>query len=263
MGRQLGLDLGLRQAHGPRLGRGALEQRDQGIIGAGPHQPVDQAANRFQPPRIPRAAAVAASTGISILVAWLMLRLSSWRQLYPEDQGNYHALRGRVPFLHQPWSPPTPNPAYSPADARRAPVAPLPRRGLLALPALLARPARAAPVLRIGSKNFTEQLVVAELFAQGLERAGAKVERRVNLGGTAIAQASLLSGEIDLYPEYTGTGLGVVLKQKPEGTASRGAGQGPRRLRRRSSTSPGSTPPASTTAMRCCCCRGPRGGWAS
>jgi osmoprotectant transport system substrate-binding protein len=96
----------------------------------------------------------------------------------------------------------------------------LPRRALLALPALLARPAGAAPVLRIGSKNFTEQLVVAELFAQGLEKAGARVERRVNLGGTAIAQASLLSGEIDLYPEYTGTGLGVVLKQKPEGTAA-------------------------------------------
>ena len=96
----------------------------------------------------------------------------------------------------------------------------LPRRGLLALPALLARPARAAPLLRIGSKNFTEQLVVAELFAQGLERAGARVERRVNLGGTAIAQAALLSGEIDLYPEYTGTGLGVVLKQPPVGSAA-------------------------------------------
>lgn len=96
----------------------------------------------------------------------------------------------------------------------------LPRRGLLALPALLARPAGAAPLLRIGSKNFTEQLVVAELFAQGLERAGATVERRVNLGGTAIAQAALLAGEIDLYPEYTGTGLGVVLKQPPEGSAA-------------------------------------------
>ena len=94
------------------------------------------------------------------------------------------------------------------------------RRGLLALPALLARPARAAPLLRIGSKNFTEQLVVAELFAQGLEKAGAKVERRVNLGGTAIAQQALLAGEIDLYPEYTGTGLGVVLKQPPVGNAA-------------------------------------------
>ena len=97
---------------------------------------------------------------------------------------------------------------------------PLPRRGLLALPSLLARPARAAPRLRIGSKNFTEQLVVAELFAQGLEKAGATVERRVNLGGTAIAQAALLAGEIDLYPEYTGTGLGVVLKQPPVGSAA-------------------------------------------
>ncbi len=99
------------------------------------------------------------------------------------------------------------------------PGRPLPRRGLLALPALLARPARAAPQLRIGSKNFTEQLVVAELFAQGLEGAGARVERRVNLGGTAIAHQALTTGEIDLYPEYTGTGLGVVLKQPPEGSA--------------------------------------------
>ncbi|MDB5372694.1 MAG: hypothetical protein JWP04_1336, partial [Belnapia sp.] len=95
------------------------------------------------------------------------------------------------------------------------------RRAILglafALPAI--RPARAAPLLRVGSKNFTEQLVVAELFAQALEKAGARVERRVNLGGTAIAQQALLAGEIDLYPEYTGTGLGVVLKQPPEGDA--------------------------------------------
>jgi osmoprotectant transport system substrate-binding protein len=93
------------------------------------------------------------------------------------------------------------------------------RRHLLAA---LAAPslAHAAQTLRIGSKNFTEQLVVAELFAQGLERAGAQVQRRVNLGGTAIAQQALLAGEIDLYPEYTGTGLGVVLKQPPVGDAT-------------------------------------------
>jgi osmoprotectant transport system substrate-binding protein len=110
-----------------------------------------------------------------------------------------------------------PPPGLSPGHA-------LARRGLLALPALLApglltRPARAAPLVRVGSKNFTEQLVVGELFAQGLEHAGARVERRLNLGGTAIAQQALVAGEIDLYPEYTGTGLGVVLKQPPEGTA--------------------------------------------
>ncbi|MBL6453757.1 ABC transporter substrate-binding protein [Belnapia sp. T6] len=86
----------------------------------------------------------------------------------------------------------------------------------LAAPAL----ARAAAALRVGSKNFTEQLVVAELFAQALEAAGARVERRVNLGGTAIAHQALLAGEIDLYPEYTGTGLGVVLKEPPEGDAA-------------------------------------------
>lgn len=87
---------------------------------------------------------------------------------------------------------------------------------LLALPAL-AR-AQARPVLRVGSKNFTEQLVVGELYAQALEAAGAQVQRRLNLGGTLIAQQALLSGEIDLYPEYTGTGLGVVLKTGTEGT---------------------------------------------
>ncbi|MCO6417464.1 hypothetical protein JYK14_15020 [Siccirubricoccus sp. KC 17139] len=96
----------------------------------------------------------------------------------------------------------------------------LPRRALLALPWLLSAPARAAPRLRIGSKNFTEQLVVGELYAQSLEAMGATVERRLNLGGTAIAQQALTSDEIDLYPEYTGTGLGVVLKEPPEGDAA-------------------------------------------
>ena len=95
------------------------------------------------------------------------------------------------------------------------------RRALLALP-LLARPARAQapPLLRIGSKNFTEQLILGELWAQALEAAGvARIERRLNLGGTLIAQQALTSGQIDLYPEYTGTGLGVVLKEDTAGTA--------------------------------------------
>jgi osmoprotectant transport system substrate-binding protein len=92
---------------------------------------------------------------------------------------------------------------------------------LLALTTPLAPlvPARAASPLRVGSKNFTEQLVVGELYAQALEAAGAMVERRLNLGGTLIAQQALLAGEIDLYPEYTGTGLGVVLKAPTEGSA--------------------------------------------
>lgn len=96
------------------------------------------------------------------------------------------------------------------------------RRHLLAcagLASLLAAPAKAQAPLRIGSKNFTEQLLVGELYAQALEAAGARVERRLNLGGTLIAQQAMVSGQLDLYPEYTGTGLGVVLRQPTEGTA--------------------------------------------
>jgi glycine betaine/choline ABC-type transport system substrate-binding protein len=64
----------------------------------------------------------------------------------------------------------------------------------------------------IGSKNFTEQIVLAELFAQQIEaRTGLRVERKVNLGGTLICQQALVSGKIDLYPEYTGTALTAVL----------------------------------------------------
>jgi osmoprotectant transport system substrate-binding protein len=94
------------------------------------------------------------------------------------------------------------------------------RRAVLAAPfAAGAALAQSAPLLRVGSKNFTEQLVVGELWAAALEAAGARVERRLNLGGTLIAQQALVSGQIDLYPEYTGTGLGVVLKEGTEGTA--------------------------------------------
>ena len=69
----------------------------------------------------------------------------------------------------------------------------------------------------VGSKNFTEQIVLAELFAQQIEAHSAlRVERRVNLGGTLICQQALLSGKIDLYPEYTGTALTAVLNEPPQ-----------------------------------------------
>lgn len=67
--------------------------------------------------------------------------------------------------------------------------------------------------VKVGSKDFTEEFIVAELYAQLLEDAGFKVEKKLNLGGTPIAQAALINGEIDLYPEYTSTGLLTVLKQ--------------------------------------------------
>ncbi|MCE1254798.1 MAG: quaternary ammonium transporter, partial [Anaerolineae bacterium] len=69
--------------------------------------------------------------------------------------------------------------------------------------------------LVVGSKDFTEEFIVAEMYAQILENAGFTVERKLNLGGTPIAHEALLNGQIDLYPEYTSTGLLTVLKQSP------------------------------------------------
>ena len=75
--------------------------------------------------------------------------------------------------------------------------------------------ARTRP-LTVGSKNFTEQIVLGEIAAQQLERRlGAKVDRKLDLGGTLLAQQALRNGEIDLYPEYTGTALTAVLKLVP------------------------------------------------
>lgn len=63
----------------------------------------------------------------------------------------------------------------------------------------------------VGSKNFTEQVILGELLAQVIERAtGLNVERRLNLGGTAIAHQALLGGGIDAYVEYSGTALTAV-----------------------------------------------------
>jgi len=70
----------------------------------------------------------------------------------------------------------------------------------------------------VGSKNFTEQLVLGELIAQQIEnKTHLPVERRFYLAGTYICQQAILAGRIDVYPEYTGTALTAVLKQKPEG----------------------------------------------
>ncbi len=72
----------------------------------------------------------------------------------------------------------------------------------------------AAPLrpVRVGSKDFTEQFIVGNMYALILENNSIAVERKLNLGGTPVNQAALLSDQIDLYPEYTGTGLLTVLK---------------------------------------------------
>jgi osmoprotectant transport system substrate-binding protein len=78
-------------------------------------------------------------------------------------------------------------------------------------------------VIRVGSKNFTEQVVLGEIIAQHLEtRLHEKVARSLNLGGTLLAQQGLLNREIDMYPEYSGTALAMVLKA-PLGTDLRAA----------------------------------------
>jgi osmoprotectant transport system substrate-binding protein len=68
----------------------------------------------------------------------------------------------------------------------------------------------------VGSKNFTEQVVLGEILAQQIERRlGVPVVRKFELGGTLLAHQALVSGSIDLYPEYTGTALTAVLKDAP------------------------------------------------
>jgi len=73
----------------------------------------------------------------------------------------------------------------------------------------------------VGSKNFTESFILGELIAQQIENhTHLKVERRFYLAGTYICQQAILAGRIDIYPEYTGTALSAVLKQKAIGDDS-------------------------------------------
>jgi osmoprotectant transport system substrate-binding protein len=70
--------------------------------------------------------------------------------------------------------------------------------------------------IRVGSKNFTEQVILGEIAAQHLEnKLHAALDRRLNLGGTLLAHQALAAGQIDLYPEYTGTALMAILKLPP------------------------------------------------
>ena len=83
------------------------------------------------------------------------------------------------------------------------------------LSAAACRPSGGQRPLRIGSKNFTEQVVLGEIAAQALESAGLRVDRRLDLGGTFVCHRALLAGELDLYPEYTGTAFTAILREKP------------------------------------------------
>jgi len=75
--------------------------------------------------------------------------------------------------------------------------------------------------IRVGSKNFTESIVVANMIADVVEAAGFKVERKLQLGGTGVIHQALVNGDIDVYPEYTGTALLVQLKMPVENDAAK------------------------------------------
>jgi osmoprotectant transport system substrate-binding protein len=73
--------------------------------------------------------------------------------------------------------------------------------------AITKNPDNAKTTLTVGSKNFTEQRVLGEIYAQGLQAAGYKVKKQLNLGDEKTALKALKGGQIDAYPEYTGTAL--------------------------------------------------------
>src|SRR5262249_26320758 len=80
----------------------------------------------------------------------------------------------------------------------------------------------AADRIVVGSKNFTEQIILGELLAQQIERkTNMNVDRKLNLGGTLICQQALVAGQIDTYVEYTGTALTTVLKEPPSNDSTR------------------------------------------
>jgi len=88
------------------------------------------------------------------------------------------------------------------------------RTASLLLTIFVAAGCSSKPHVVVGSKNFTEQVLLGEIIAQQIEqKAHVPVERKLNLGGTLLAHEALKQGGIDLYPEYTGTALTAVLKE--------------------------------------------------
>ena len=92
--------------------------------------------------------------------------------------------------------------------------------GFAASLALLPAGCHSTPRVVVGSKNFAEQLLLGEIAAQQIERRlHVLVDRKLEIGGTLLAHEALVKGDIDLYPEYTGTALAAVLKQAAKGDA--------------------------------------------
>ena len=91
------------------------------------------------------------------------------------------------------------------------------RAALLGLIVLVTGCTSSKPAIVVGSKNFTEQVILGEIIAAQIERRlHIDVDRKLNLGGTLLAHEALTSGSIDVYPEYTGTALTQILHQPSE-----------------------------------------------
>jgi osmoprotectant transport system substrate-binding protein len=92
--------------------------------------------------------------------------------------------------------------------------------GSAVLPLSSCRSERANTIV-VGSKNFTEQVILGELFAQQIEaRTKLRADRRLDLGGTLICHQAMLAGQMDVYPEYTGTALTAILNAPPSSDAT-------------------------------------------
>src|SRR5262249_22321862 len=100
--------------------------------------------------------------------------------------------------------------------SQRAVLAVAASLAVLVLAGSAAMAAHASGEIVVGSKNFTEQLILGEIVAQTIEReTGLPVRRQLNLGGTLICDRALLAGGIDVYVEYTGTALTAIFHRPP------------------------------------------------
>ena len=86
------------------------------------------------------------------------------------------------------------------------------RRFLVAL-LILGSACSRKETIAVGSKNFTESVLLGEIIAQRLESAGCTVDRKLDLGGTLVCDKAIVSGDLDVYPEYSGTALTAILKR--------------------------------------------------
>jgi len=96
-------------------------------------------------------------------------------------------------------------------------------RKLLVAALLLAACQRGAERVVVGSKNFTESVILGEVVAQSLEKAGCRVDRKLDLGGSLVCDRAIVAGGIDVYPEYSGTALTAL---KPDEDAPPAVGNG-------------------------------------